>query len=128
MAKFYMGLILLVIILSLFGQGMMEAIAPSIAPYTTYIYLCIVAILMLLFLYESYLKHPIRKTRATVKRKHIPVRDYGITFLLPSGKTHSVGGIDMETYNLLKVGDEVMLTYKGDTAIEVVPLNKKSST
>ena len=125
MVKIYMGLILFVIIFSLFEQGVVEYIAPSIAPYATYIYLFVMAILLLLYFYESYLKHPIRKTKATVKNMHIFSSRLWTTFTLPNGKTCKLMMSTDAAYFSLNVGDEVMLTYKGNTAIKVVPMHKK---
>jgi len=123
-AKIYSYLAILVLVLMSFAGWVSDGLEPSIMA----IFLVIMAILLLLASYESYYRHPIIKTRAKIVKKHslsflstFP----SITFQLPNGKMIRVVIWSTGTHNHYKVGDDVMLTYKGDRARELYHLDGK---
>ena len=90
------------------------------------LYIGVMALLLILILYESYIKPPMITTKAKVLIKHPPPGRFNpnITFLLPDGKTCrlDMGGKD---YSLLKIGDEVTIKFKGDILKKIVEHHKK---
>ena len=124
MAKVYIGLSILMVIGSIYYRDRPELIVP---PIVEGVYIFVAVAFLILFLFEGFWRHPVRKTKAKVVRKSIIARpgyDAAATFLLPNGKAIKPY-VPYGIYTMLRVGDDVILTYKGLKAIDVVILHKK---
>ena len=119
----------ILIILTLIIMGVVGWISDGSAyPVVVYISTAIIAFLGFLAYFVDYLSHPIIKTRAKVVKKHATsfLSTFpSITFQLPNGEMKRVVIWSTGIHNLYKIGDEVMLTYKGDRAREIYHFGKQ---
>ena len=123
MAKVYFGLFCLIGI----GGGIIFLYAETyLSPTVRSIYTFVAVAFLILYFFEGFWRHPVRKTKAKVVRKSIIATGQGsdVTFLLPNGKAIKLD-VSYGTYTMLRVGDDVILTYKGLEAFDVVILHKK---
>jgi len=121
MSKLFTGLLLFIVFGPLFTWDAYRAMLESFVPLGI-IHILVIVLLVFLIIFDPNRKRPAITTRAKVKKKHARLSQSGfdrITILLPGGKTCKLIVSDID-FRVIRVGDIVTLTYKGDSVTEII--------